>query len=131
MRVGKSVRKAIDEFEAGDLESCVLHACNAVDGTARKESGGRPTGQRARFLGFLRSSLWLLEPMVCPGINLVGTCWTNVPLDGTAEPDFADIVYTVYRCTHGHGDEIPKGFEHLSECVATPGLTQVVLTDGR
>lgn len=39
MNVGNSVRRAIDEFEAGELDSAVLHASNAVDGTARKAMG--------------------------------------------------------------------------------------------
>jgi hypothetical protein len=36
MNVGDSVRKAIDDWEQGELESSMLHACNAVDGTAKK-----------------------------------------------------------------------------------------------
>ena len=36
MNVGNSVRKAIDDWELGELESAMLHACNAVDGTAKK-----------------------------------------------------------------------------------------------
>ena len=29
MNVGKSVKKAIDEFENQDVDSAMLHACNA------------------------------------------------------------------------------------------------------
>jgi hypothetical protein len=36
MIVGRSIRKAIDDWEQGELESAMLHACNAVDGTAGK-----------------------------------------------------------------------------------------------
>jgi hypothetical protein len=36
MNVGESVRKAIDDWEHGELEAAMLHACNAVDGTAKK-----------------------------------------------------------------------------------------------
>ena len=34
--VGNSVRKSIDDFEHGETDAAMLHACNAVDGTAAK-----------------------------------------------------------------------------------------------
>ena len=34
--VGDSVRKAIDDWSLGDFEFAMLHACNAVDGTAAR-----------------------------------------------------------------------------------------------
>ena len=34
MKVGDSVRKAIDDLELDDFEPAMLHASNAVDGTA-------------------------------------------------------------------------------------------------
>jgi hypothetical protein len=55
MEVGRSVTKAIDEFEAGDLESAMLHACNAVDGTAMK-SLPSITGSNLRFTTLLRNN---------------------------------------------------------------------------
>jgi hypothetical protein len=36
MEVGRSVSKAIADRLAGDMDSAMLHACNAVDGTAKK-----------------------------------------------------------------------------------------------
>jgi len=36
MNVGNSVRKAIDDYENGETDAAMLHACNAVDGTAAK-----------------------------------------------------------------------------------------------
>jgi len=129
MIVGESVRKSIDDFEAGELDSSVLHACNAVDGTAGKLAGGTHTGNRARYVGFLRDHYWLLEPMITPGINLVDTRFTNVPLPKHPQPDFADIAYEVFRCGHGHGDGLPAGFE-LLPAVATPGLTHLQLANG-
>ena len=47
MNVGNSVRKAIDDWELGELESAMLHACNAVDGTAKKLHPS--LGSNARF----------------------------------------------------------------------------------
>lgn len=36
MRVGRSIQKAITKAQAGDLESVMMRACSAVDGTAAK-----------------------------------------------------------------------------------------------
>jgi hypothetical protein len=127
MKVGKSVQKTIDEFEDRDLESCMLHACNAIDGTARKISSAN-AGSKARYVSFLRDHYWLLEPMVTPGVNLVETRFTNVPLSKQPEPDFAEIVYAVFRCSHGHGAELPTGYELLPS-VGTR-ISRLVLADG-
>ncbi len=128
MNVGNSVRLAINSFEDGELDSSVLHACNAVDGTAGKVMG-RTMGNRDRFTKLLRDHYWLMEPTAIPGINLVETRFTNVPLPGCGDPDFADIVYRIHRCTHGHGDELPGGFE-LTPCPLV-GVTRITLADGR
>jgi hypothetical protein len=40
------VRKTIDDWEAGETESAMLHACNAIDGTAAKVY---PGGNRAIY----------------------------------------------------------------------------------
>ncbi len=68
MEVGKSVSKAIADRLMGDMESAMLHACNAVDGTAKKMYPNLGVG--ARFRKLLRENyVGILEPMM-PGINL-------------------------------------------------------------
>jgi hypothetical protein len=68
MKVGHSVRKTIDEWEQGDLEAAMLHACNAVDGTARKLY---PTeSSNARFTRFLRENYEVFGPMAAPGLDI-------------------------------------------------------------
>lgn len=54
MNVGNSVRKAIDDWEQGELESAMLHACNAVDGTAKKLYA--TLRSNARFTRLLREN---------------------------------------------------------------------------
>lgn len=110
MKISDSVIGSIDDFAAGKIESSVMHACFAVDGTARKLVGSN-NDSRKRFVSFLRDHYWLLEPMVTPGINLVDTRWGNVPLSKQPNPDLAEIIYEVHRCSHGHGDEVPGGFK--------------------
>jgi len=56
--VGSSVKKAIDDWEQGDLESSMLHACNAVDGTAGKASPVEASGNK-RFTDLLRENYGL------------------------------------------------------------------------
>lgn len=73
MNVGDSIRKAIDDWEQGELEAAMLHACNAVDGTARKRY---PTeGSNARFTRLLRENYAIFGPMGVPGIDLAATRW--------------------------------------------------------
>lgn len=37
------------------------------------------------------------------------------------QPDLADLIYGVHRCCHGHGDDLPDGFELLSRCRRAAG----------
>lgn len=109
--VGASVRKAIDDWTCGDLEFAMLHACNAVDGTASKLHPG--LGSNARFTGLLRDNYAIFGPMGLPGINLADTRWpikVERPKAPGGLPDIADVIYGIHRCTHGHGGELPDGF---------------------
>lgn len=79
MKVADSVRLSIDEVGRGNTDAAVLHACNAVDGTARKRYP--LLGSRQRFETFLRDQYWILGPMVLPGIDL-RTRFVSVPQGG-------------------------------------------------
>lgn len=116
MEVGRSVSKAIADRLAGDMDSAMLHACNAVDGTAKKIYPSLGVGQRFRKL--LRENYsGVLEPMV-PGINLQNTVFP-VSISGASgpggHPDVADILYVIHRCHHGHGDALPAGYELIPD----------------
>jgi hypothetical protein len=132
MNVGNSVRKAIDDALAGEGESAMLHACNAVDGTAGKLYPPT-TGNKARFTAFLRENYFILGPMAAPGINLSETFFPITVKNPTAgdHPDFADVVYAIHRCSHGHGDELPQGFDLLPDTEGPPGLTRLEVENGR
>lgn len=131
MNVGNSVRKSIDDWESGEHDSAMLHACNAIDGTAKKVY---PTlGSNARFTKLLRENYAILGPMGMPGINLVETRFpVNVerPKATGGKPDLADVIYGIHRCSHGHGDELPDGFELIHDARGPARQTRVEVVKG-
>jgi hypothetical protein len=120
LKVSDSVRRAIDEWEEDEFESAMLHTCNAVDGTAKK---AYPTlSPNARFVKLLRDGYPILGPMGFLNLNIYDTRFpvrtrvTATPgSDGRRLPDAADLIYGVHRTTHGHGDELPDGFDLLRD----------------
>ena len=115
MNVDRSITKAIDEWEAGDLDSAMLHACNAIDGTAKRAFPN--LGNNARFTRLLRDNYGILGPMGLPGINLLERRFpVKVPNPKApgGKPDIADVIYGVHRCSHGHGEDLPEGFALLT-----------------
>ena len=131
VNVGNSVRKAIEDWESGDHESAMLHACNAIDGTAKKLYPKR--GSDARFTKLLRDCYSILGPMGMPGIDLVETCFpvaVDRPKAPGGKPDLADVVYGVHRCTHGHGDELPGGFALIPDTAGPARHTRVEVVKG-
>jgi hypothetical protein len=51
--------------------------------------------------------------MMGAGLNFVETRFTNIRLRNIKSPDFADIIYEIFRCSHAHGDEVPTAFSVL------------------
>jgi hypothetical protein len=110
----------------------MLHACNAIDGTAKKLY--RSLGSNARFTLCLRESYDILGPMGAPGIDLAETRWpvkVERPKAQGGKPDFADVIYGIHRCSHGHGDELPNGFELLRDAAGPPRLTRMRVEKGK
>lgn len=124
MEVGKSINKAVHDRLSGDLESAMLHACNAVDGTAKKVYPSLGVG--ARFRKLLRENYnGILEPMV-PGINFEKTVFP-ISISGASGPgglpDVADVLYVIHRCHHGHGEPLPVGWELVPDSTTEPPRT--------
>jgi hypothetical protein len=132
MRIEKSVMKSIDEWQAHDFESSMLHACNAVDGTARKHFPG--LCNKKRFTQFLRDNHSILGPMGAPGIDLAATRFpirVDRPTASGGLPDLADVIYAIHRCTHAHGDELPDGFELIADAAGEPRVTRMEIEHGK
>lgn len=110
----------------------MLHACNAVDGTAKKAYPSLPN--KARFIRLLRENYGILGPMGAPGLDLASIRFpVSAPGFRTADgfADIAEIIYAIHRCAHGHGDELPQGFELMPDANGPPRRTQMIFGDGR
>lgn len=133
MKVGDSIRKSIVDWEAGELESSMLHACNAVDGTAKKLYPELRSNNE-RFTRLLRENYSILGPMGAPGIDLIETRFpVNVshPKALGGKPDIADVIYGIHRCTHGHGDELPEGFALIQDAADPKQYTRIFIERGK
>lgn len=131
MNVGDSVRLAIRDFEAGEPQASMLHACNAVDGTSGKLHPR--LGPSARFKQVLRDNYAVLGPMAMPGINLEQSRFNvkvKAPSAQGGGVDIADVIWGVHRCTHGHGDELPDGFELIANAAGPSGITHISAAKG-
>jgi hypothetical protein len=132
VKVGESLQHAIDDWEAGKAESAMLHACNAIDGTAAKAYP--QLGNRARFTRLLRDNYSIFGPMALPGVDIEKTRFpvtVQRPTTDDGKPDIADVVYGVHRCTHAHGDELPDGFDLIPDAAGPGGISRIQITRGR
>jgi hypothetical protein len=89
----------------------MLHACNAVDKTAKKRYPEQ--GVATRFRRIIRESLDIFGLMAAPAIDFDHsrfpvTVKSDLP-DG--RPDIADVLYGVHRSSRGHEEDLPDGFE--------------------
>ncbi len=110
----------------------MLHACNAINSTAKKTYPA--LGSAARFTRLLRDNyLAVLEPFGFQGIDLVETRFPvrlpNPKAPGGL-PDLADVVYGIHRCHHAHGEALPDGFALLNDVSNMPGVSRCPLSRG-
>lgn len=130
--IGNSVRKAIDDWLLGELDFAMLHACNALDGTASKLYPS--IGSNTRFTRTLRENYPIFGPMAVPGIDLVNTRWpveVAHPKASGGLPDLADVIYGIHRCAHGHGNELPDGFALVPDAAGPHHITRLSVEKGK
>lgn len=89
----------------------MLHACNAVDATGKKRYAKLGVGRR--FKATIRDSVDMFGAMAFPNLDLDRMRFpvrvqSNLP---DKRPDIADVLYGIHRCSHGHGEDLPAGFE--------------------
>ncbi|MBW0015614.1 hypothetical protein [Mycobacterium sp.] len=111
MEVGDSVRRSLDHWERREWDQAMLHACNAVDGTAKKRY--LQDGVATRFKRTIRESLDIFGLMAAPSVDFDRSRFpiavkSDLP-DG--RPDIADVLYGIHRWSHGHDEDLPHGFE--------------------
>lgn len=111
MNVGKSVRLALEALRDSDLDTGMLHACNAFDGTAKKIFPH--SGVADRFKELFRSRARTVESFAIPWMDLRGSriAVKFAPESVPTPKDFAEMIYTMHRCYHGHGDEVPFNWQ--------------------
>lgn len=118
MNIVKSVAKAIAEWQSGDLESAMMHACNALDGTAQKAYPELTQKNNLQFTTFIRDYYSILGPMGGLGFDLDKTRYDvklERPKASGGKPDIADIIYGIHRCSHNHGKDLPEGYELIPD----------------
>jgi hypothetical protein len=108
MKVSESVKNSLRDMQQDSFDSALLHACIAVDATARKSYPQHWSVGR-RFVTCIRDRYWILEAMIGPGFNLADTKFPDT-LKKNNSPDLAEIIYEILRCSHAHGDEVPEQF---------------------
>jgi hypothetical protein len=109
--VGDSVRRSLDLWERREWDAAMVHACNAVEGTARKRYP--QLGVATRFKRTIRESLDIFRVMAAPGIDFEQSRFPVAVKSDSPDgrPDVADVLYGVHRWSHGHDSELPEGFE--------------------
>lgn len=117
MTLQEHVLKAIKDYKQGETDSALMHACIAIDATARNLYRGTKIGKK-EYKDCIQNYIWIIEPMMGNGINLEETIWSNVEVDNgygkiINNPDLADIIYHIFRCSHTHGKEVSKNYELL------------------
>lgn len=117
MKLQHHVLYAIDDFFNNKKDAALMHACFAIDGTAKKLFPNQISGKK-NYKECLRNYWWLIEPFIGSGLNLEETRWTHLTLeDGhgkiITDPDLADIIYHIFRCNNAHGEAVPLEYDLL------------------
>jgi hypothetical protein len=123
--IARSINKSISDFEIGDTEFSMMHACMVIDATAKK-TYPKMKDVGPRFKQLLRENYEILGPLGITGVDLAKTKWPVEIRNSKGKkiiPDMADIIYSIHRCTHGHGEELPQGFELTKESGILPYAT--------
>lgn len=108
MKIADHIRLSLDASDRKDLDQAMLHACLAVDGTAKKSYPSLST-VGGRYRKFINDNLDIIELMF-GGLNLEETIFPFKDAKGKIGMTFSDIVYEKFRCSLAHGDELPDGF---------------------
>ncbi len=112
----KHVLRSLEAYDRGEKEEALMHATFSIEGTAKKLNHNRGGGKS--YKNCLRSYYWLLERFTGGAINLTETKFSFIKLDDgkgkiISEPDLADIIYHIHRCSHAHSEGVPTHFQLL------------------
>lgn len=93
---------------------------------------------RTRFITTLREIYLILHPKFFPSLDIEQIKWpVKISAEQNSEewPDTAEVIYSVHRCAHDNGGELPAGFELIPDVLhgvtnstslkAAPGRVQI------
>ncbi len=114
MQIDRHVVDAIEAADLGKFDAALMHACFALDPSARNHFRTLRSS-RYDYKSFIREYFWIIEFMSASSVDMAKTKFNNLMLYDDRrkpiyDPDFADIVYHIYRCTHAHGEPMPQEF---------------------
>jgi len=111
VKVVNSVKRSLNHWESREWDAAMLDACNAVDGTANARYPQLAVA--TQFKRTVRDSLDIFGAMTAQDIDFEQSRFPIAVKSDLPDrrPDIADVLYGIHRCGHGHGDELPDGFE--------------------
>lgn len=134
MRLERHVLLAIEANDRGEFDHALMHACLALEATAKNIYGAPGPGKRGdQYKDCIRKYNWLIEPMISAASVDLETLFTNLNIfreSGTPipKPDFADVVWHVFRGNDAHGELIPYDYELLP---VSDGISIWKIEDGK
>ena len=116
MKLENHVLKAIKDFDPSEPKFSLMHACFAIEGTARNMYGSDKIS-RKQYKSCIRNYYWILDPMIGGG-GFTISVFNNLEIkDDRGElindPDLADVIYHIFRCYNAHAKEVPINYELL------------------
>lgn len=133
------VQLSLELFEGDEPEVALMLACVAAEETAKKAYGAQVDPQ-VRFTSLIRDGASVFGPMVAAGVDLRDSRLAVTTQSVTADPvpglrarlpDLADVLYAVHRYGRGHAEELPQGFELVSDAEGFPGLVRLPEAPGK
>lgn len=92
-----------------------MDACFAIEGTARNLYSKEEVGA-VDYKNCIREYYWIIEMISGIGINFKETKFSNLGITNgrgelILEPDFADVIYHIFRCNFAHCKDVPLNYE--------------------
>ncbi len=135
MELQDHIFASIDAYTRGEIEHSLHHVCIAVEGATRNFFNKDKVSNKD-YKNFVRNYYWIIEPMIGGGINLEETKFSGAKItDGyenlILDPDLADIIYHIFRCSNAHSKAVTSNYQLLpfrdgySEWIIADGLVQM------
>ncbi|SDX36807.1 hypothetical protein SAMN05444358_10550 [Ruegeria halocynthiae] len=134
MDTGQRVVEAMAAGIEGDIAKGMSFICPAIEATVRKTLK-KSKVSASEYKDFVRENYWVIEPFIGSGMNFEETVFPEITLKTDngriiPKPDFADLVYNVFRCSLMHGHEISEEFTFTKSETQGSSVWAISLEDG-